>query len=68
MDLGMSLTYHLKVSAVELRLINAALRCNLSDAQKAEALALSDALCEQRIKQSKQALVEIEKLEKNLNA
>lgn len=66
MDLGMSLTYHLKVSAVELRLINAALRGNLSDTQKSDALALSDMLCEQRVKQTKQALAELEKLERNL--
>lgn len=66
MDLGMSFTYHLKVTAVELRLINAALRGNLSETQKPEAVALSDALCEQRVKQTRQALTEIEKLEKNL--
>lgn len=66
MDLSMGLVYNLKVSATELRLINAALRGNLSEEQKPDALALSAALCEQRIKQTKHVLTEVEKLERNL--
>lgn len=66
MDLQMSLQYHLRVSAVEFRLINAALRGNLSEEQKADALALSSVLCEQRVKHTKQLMTEVEKLERNL--
>ncbi len=66
MDMSMGLVFHLKVTATELRLINAALRGNLSEEQKPDALALSAALCEQRVKQTKQLLTEIDKLERNL--
>jgi hypothetical protein len=66
MELGMGLVYHLKVNANELRLINAALRGNLTEEQKPEALALSAALSEQRVKQTRHMLTEVEKLECNL--